>query len=83
MMLSITYFDLLKSDLSSRQFKVKVNETRSYLYPILLAGVPRGSVFVPFFYLFYTDHNTYMGTFADDTVILASHEDPVTASTLL
>ena len=34
-LLQITYFDLLKSYLSNRQFKVRVDEARSNLFPIL------------------------------------------------
>jgi hypothetical protein len=52
------------------------------------AGVPRGSLLNHLLYTLYkhdlpTSHKTLIGTFADDTAICASHENPTTASTNL
>ena len=78
---------VLKSYLENRCFEVKVGDAISKLYPIK-AGVPQGSVLGPLLYLLYTadlpiTNDTTTATFADDTAVLALHEDPVTASQLL
>lgn len=72
------YCQLLESYLSGRKFRVAHEEAFSGFYPAL-AGVPQGSVLGPVLYLLYTadiptTENTFIGTFADDTVIMASDE---------
>lgn len=83
-LLPLNYFLLLKSYLSNRHFIVKVGDEFSNLSPIH-AGVPQGSVLGPLLYLLFTNDlptspYTTTATFADDTAILASDPNPVTAS---
>jgi hypothetical protein len=80
----IQYFRLLKSYLSDREFRTRVNEEVSSQYTIQ-SGVPQGNVLGPILYVLYTTDlptsiHTTTGTFAYDTVILARHDYPVTAS---
>lgn len=82
-----TYYGIIQSYLTRRFFRVKFQDTQSQLYEIR-AGVPQGSVLGPILYTLYTadipsSPDTVMATFADDTAILASHQDPVLASQLL
>jgi hypothetical protein len=63
---------------------MRVNEEVSSQYTIQ-SRVPKGSVLGPILYMLYiTDFpmsiHTTTGTFADDTVILACHDNPVTTS---
>jgi len=74
------YYLLLKSFIENRSFKVKIESTFSNSYDIL-AGVPQGSDIAPFLYIIFTadiptTENTIMGTYADDTAILAANSDP-------
>jgi hypothetical protein len=79
-----SYFNLFKSYLNDRQFRTAVNGVVSKIFPIK-SGVPQGSILGPLFYLLYTSDipttaETTIGTLADDTIILSSHEHPETAS---
>jgi hypothetical protein len=79
-----SYCNLLKSYLNERQFETKFNgETSSRLH--VHSGVPQGSIFGPLLYVLYTSdiltsRKIKLGTFADDTAIFATHEDPTIAS---
>jgi hypothetical protein len=79
-----TIYSIFKSYLADRHFYVKLHDARTTLYPIL-SGVPQGSVLGPIVLFIYkadipTTRVTEMATFADDTAILASHVDPISAS---
>lgn len=83
-LLPVNYFLILKSYLQDRHFQVKYQDQYTELHPIN-AGVPQGSVLGPVLYLLYTadlpvNHNVTTATYADDTAILSSHQDPVLAS---
>lgn len=74
---------ILFSYLDSRNFKVKYKDALSSTHYIE-AGVPQGSVLGPLLYLFYTsdlptNNKMLTTTFADDTAILYSHPNPLTA----
>ena len=77
------YFQILKSYISERHFRVKYENEYSELKRIT-AGVPQGSVLGPILYLLYTrdipNTEATMATFADDTVILATAKN-ITEST--
>jgi len=81
------YFLLIKSYLSDRTFVVRQNSSYSNYFNIS-AGVPQGSDIAPFLYNVFT-HDipktsfTELGTYADDTAIVASHENPATASKMI
>jgi hypothetical protein len=76
-------YTILQSYLMNRHFRIKYRESYSSLRPVL-AGVPQGSVLGPLFYLIYTANlptlaDSTTATFADDTAILAVHENPTEA----
>jgi hypothetical protein len=80
----LNYFILLKSYLTNRHFRVKVDNEYSDLLPTH-ARVPQGSVLGPLFYLLYTSDlpsspDTATATFADDTAVLAIVSNAVAAS---
>jgi len=81
------YFNLLKSYLNERQFETKFNgETSSRFH--IHSGVPQGSILGPLLCVLHTSdfpksRGTTTGTFADDTAIFATHEDPTMASRTL
>jgi hypothetical protein len=82
--LPFKYFEILKSYLAERYFRVKYGDAYSGLRKIS-AGVPQGSVLGPLLYLLYTNDlpvaaGATTATFADDTAILAvgSHVEEAT-----
>ena len=75
---------ILKSYLENRYFLIKYREEYTSLHP-LLSRVPQGSVLGPLLYLPYTADlpntaDSITATFADDTAVLATHEDPAIAT---
>jgi hypothetical protein len=82
--LLLKYFLLLKSYLTNRHFRVKVDNEFSDFLPVN-AGVPQGSVLGPILYLLYTSDlpyspNTTTATFANDAAVLALDSNPTIAS---
>ncbi|GAB0086705.1 hypothetical protein DMENIID0001_008600 [Sergentomyia squamirostris] len=81
---STQLFNILKSYLSDRYFYVRYRQHSSDLFPVR-AGVPQGSILGPVLYSLYTADipvapQTTIATYADDTVIMASHKDPIRAT---
>jgi hypothetical protein len=82
-----SFFPLLKSYLSNRQFRTRVKDEVSPLLPIN-SGVPQGSVLGPILYLMFTSDppqapNLTIGTFADHTVVLICHSNILRAFSCL
>jgi retron-type reverse transcriptase len=82
--LSHPEYTLLRSYLTNRMFQVRYQEEYTMLHPIY-AGVPQGSILGPILYTIFTAdlpeaEQTHNATYADDTAILASHEDPIVAT---
>lgn len=82
-----SYYNLFKSYLQDRHFQVKYQYTFSPITEIQ-SGVPQGSVLGPLLYVLFTSDlpispGVTVATFADDTALLASHENPAAASTML
>ncbi|KAL4127024.1 hypothetical protein QTP88_011222 [Uroleucon formosanum] len=78
------YYLLLKSYLDNRTFMVRHNLQHSKQFRIA-AGVPQGSDIAPFLYIIYTSdlptsEKTTIGTYADDTALLSTADDHITAS---
>jgi hypothetical protein len=83
----LNYFLILKSYLQNRQFLVKIANEFTELSPVN-AGVPQGSVLGPLLYLLFTADlpiplETTSATFADDTAIIATDNDPAITSSKL
>jgi len=71
----------LKSYINERRFETKFNAKISSLFHIL-SDVPKGA-FLVLFSMYYThlvSRETILGTSADDTAIIATHEDSSIAS---
>lgn len=85
--ISHSYYTILQSYLSDRIFQVKLQDELSKFH-LIQSGVPQGSVMGPILYLLYTSDvpttkKTTVGTYADDTAVMASHCDPAIASEYL
>jgi hypothetical protein len=77
-------YALLKSYLTDRTFQIRYQEEYTTLYDIH-SGVPQGSILDPILYSILTadlpeTEQTLTATYADDTAILASHCNPITAT---
>jgi hypothetical protein len=78
------YYLSPKSYLHSKYFLVKVENECTELSPVN-AGVPKGSVLGPLLYLLYsadlpTSPESTTATFADDTAVVVTDNDPAIAS---
>jgi hypothetical protein len=82
--LPLNYFLVLKYNLYSRHFLVKVKSEHTELSPVNV-DVSQGSVLGPLLYLLYTadrptSPESTIATFADDTAVVAMDSDPAIAS---
>ena len=82
-----TYYSILKSYLTNRQFMVKYADAITTTFP-MEAGIPQGRVLGPLLFSIYTadlpiSNEITIATFADDTALLATHADPAIASSTL
>ena len=82
-----TYYSILKSYLTKRQFMVKYVDAITTTFQIE-AGIPQGSVLGPLLFSIYTadlpiSTEITIATFADGTALLASHANPIIASSTL
>ena len=85
--LSHTYYSILKSYQTNRLFMIKYLNAITATFPIE-TGIPQGSVLGPLLFTIYiadlpTLTEITTTTFADDTALLASHSDPIIASSTL
>ena len=83
-MLPVNPHNMLQSYLKDNKFRIKYNEYLTRDYDIM-AGVHQGNVLGPTLYLIFTadlftNDKVLTSTFADDTAILSSHNNPVIAS---
>ena len=81
------FYQVLKSYIAERHFRVKIGSEYSELKRIS-AGIPQGSVLGPMLYILYTRdlpnlEGTTIATFADDTAILATGNNISEATTKL
>lgn len=81
------FYLFFKSYLCNRSFYVHVNGDDSP-FGMIESGIPQGSVLGPVLYTIFTSdmpigNNLTTATYADDTAILSSNENPVEASTKL
>lgn len=80
-------YGLLESYLTNRGFQIKCRNSTSTIHPIT-AGIPQGSVLGPLLYIIFTydipkQAGVTVNTYADDTAILATDSNPISASNIL